>query len=86
MGEGYYQNGTEWDFKQAVKWYRLSANQGNANAQYQLGRCYFIGEGVEQDVREAIKWFRLLANQKSLPMHRYYEWILAHFQTQEDGY
>ena len=35
------------DYGEAVKWYRKSAEQGNAKAQYNLGCCYDFGEGVE---------------------------------------
>ena len=48
---------------EAVKWYRLAAEQGNARAQYNLGYAYDNGEGVEQDYVEAVKWFRLAAEQ-----------------------
>ena len=41
------------DYKEAVKWYRLAAEQGNANAQYNLGVMYDNGEGVPQDYKEA---------------------------------
>ena len=51
------------DYKEAVKWYRLAADQGNASAQYNLGAMYENGQGVPQDYREAMKWYRLAANQ-----------------------
>ena len=34
----------------------LAAEQGNANAQYNLGRRYFSGDGVVKDEAEAVKW------------------------------
>ena len=49
--------------KEAVKWYRLSAEQGNANAQLFLGGMYDEGRGVTQDYKEAVKWYRLAAEQ-----------------------
>ena len=33
-------------FPEAVKWYRLAADQGNSGAQYALGVKYADGEGV----------------------------------------
>ena len=39
------------------------ANQGNPDAQLQLGRLYYNGEGVRQDYAEAFKWFKLSADQ-----------------------
>ena len=32
--------------------YTLSANQGDARAQYNLGVCYGNGDGVEQDMKK----------------------------------
>ena len=43
--------------------YRVEAEQGNAEAQYNLGYCYVFGEGVDQDYAEAVKWYRKAAEQ-----------------------
>ena len=51
------------DYKEAVKWYRLAADQGYASAQFLLGTMYFNGQGVPQDYKEAVKWYRLAAEQ-----------------------
>jgi TPR repeat protein len=53
----------EQDYKEAVKWFRLAAEKGNADAQFFLGQSYFFGDGVSQDSTEAVKWFRLAAEQ-----------------------
>ncbi len=42
---------------------RAAAEQGNAAAQYALGRMYHNGEGVPQDSAEALRWFTLSAGQ-----------------------
>lgn len=39
------------------------ANSGDANAQYELGDCYYSGEGVPQDYNEAVKWWKKSAEQ-----------------------
>ena len=57
--EAYYAS----DYKEAVKWYRLAADQGYARAQDRLGLMYFDGEVVPQDHAEAAKWYRLAADQ-----------------------
>jgi TPR repeat protein len=49
--------------KQAVKWYRKAAEQGDAGAQYNLGVMYGTGQGVQQDHKQAVKWFRMAAEQ-----------------------
>jgi clan AA aspartic protease (TIGR02281 family) len=63
MGIRYLQ-GTEvtQDFKEAVKWFRLAADKGNAKALGFLGAIFHDGgEGVAKDYREAVKWYRLAA-------------------------
>jgi TPR repeat protein len=39
------------------------AEHGNAEAQYNLGRAYHMGEGVLRDKAEAVKWCRKAAEQ-----------------------
>ena len=60
-----YQNGhgVAKDSAEAVKWYRLAADQGLADAQFVLGVMYHTGQGVPQDYAEAMKWYRLAADQ-----------------------
>ena len=51
--------GVTQDFAEAMKWYRLAAEQGLAAALYNLGRIYAFGRGVPQDYVDAVKWYRL---------------------------
>ena len=44
------------DQKEAVRWYRKAAEQGDAYAQYWLGEMYRDGEGVVQDLVMAYVW------------------------------
>ncbi len=46
------------DYEEAVKWYRRSADKGNVDAQYALGRMYENGIGVVQNYEESAKWYR----------------------------
>jgi TPR repeat protein len=48
---------------QAAFWYRRSAEQGNAEAQYRLGVLYERGDGVAKDVAQAAAWYRRAADQ-----------------------
>ena len=43
--------------------YRLAAERGDANAQYNLGLMYAKGEGVPEDDVQAYAWFNLAATQ-----------------------
>jgi TPR repeat protein len=48
----------------AVKYFRLAADQGNAQAQSSLGAAHMEGRGgLEKDDREAVRLFRLSADQ-----------------------
>jgi hypothetical protein len=58
--EGY---GVPQDHAEAVRWFRLAANQGVPNTQYALGVMYQEGKGVLQDHSEAARWYRLAADQ-----------------------
>ncbi len=54
------------DDAEAVRWYRLAAEQGHAVAQVSLGKILLHGGvGVARDRAEAIRWFRLVAAQGS---------------------
>ncbi len=47
----------------AVKWYRKAAEQGAADAQFNLGTMYAKGEGVPEDDVRALAWFNLAVAQ-----------------------
>ena len=50
---------SSWNVKQLQK----AAEQGDAEAQFNLGRYYLFGKGVEKDEKEAVKWLRKSAEQ-----------------------
>ena len=54
-------------YKNSVKWYRLSAEQGYAAGQNALGNRYANGKGIPKDATNALKWRRLAANQGYAP-------------------
>ncbi len=56
-------DGVPKDEAEAVRLYRLAAEQGNATAQINLAVMYAEGRGVPKDVAEAVKWYRLAAEQ-----------------------
>ena len=57
-GDGVPENDAE-----AVKWYRLAAEQGNTNGQLNLGVMYANGEGVPQNNVRAHMWWSVSAAQ-----------------------
>ncbi len=51
------------DYATAIRELRPLAEQGDAEAQYNLGVMYGNGQGVPQDYAEAVKWYRKAAKQ-----------------------
>ena len=51
------------DYITAANWYRKAAEQGLADAQFNLGFMYYKGKGVPQNFAEAAKWYRKAAEQ-----------------------
>ena len=49
----------------AVRWYQLAAEQGYAEAQFNLGVMYASGAGVPQDYVQAHMWFNLAASRST---------------------
>jgi TPR repeat protein len=49
------------DFATALREWRPLAEQGLADAQFNLGFMYRNGDGVPQDDTEAVRWYRLAA-------------------------
>ena len=47
----------------AVRKLKPLAEQGNSEAQFNLGSLYYQGRGVPQDYKEAVKWLRKAAEQ-----------------------
>ena len=52
-----------WALGQDLTETRRLAEQGDADAQFNLGVMYANGEGVLKDEAEAVRWFRLAADQ-----------------------
>ena len=64
LGDLYYiGQGVPQNYVKAAHWYRLAANQGDADAQSLLGVLYYNGQGVPQNYVKAAHWYRLAANQ-----------------------
>jgi TPR repeat protein len=52
-----YREGVEIDMKSAVKYYRLSTDQGNSDGKCSYARCLASGKGVEIDMKSAAKYY-----------------------------
>lgn len=49
------------DEAEAVRWYRLAAERGHADAQYNLGCMLLNGQGTQPDIAEGLRWLQLAA-------------------------
>lgn len=58
--------GVKQDGAQALRFYKLAAEQGVAEAQFALAEIYRYGEAGEADYAEAARWYRRAA-EKGLP-------------------
>ena len=52
-------DGVPRDYVEALRWYRLAAEQEDANAQTNLGEMYANGIGVPKDYIQAHMWLNL---------------------------
>ena len=74
LGNKFY-SGTEvlQDYFEAIKWYKIAAINGSADAQYKIGYMYLNGQGVRQDKSKATEYFGIACdnkNQKGCDMYK----------------
>jgi TPR repeat protein len=66
LGQAYEKgNGVPRNDDQAFKWYHMAAEQGDAEAENNVGVMCRMGEGVGRNKEEAVAWFRKAAHQKN---------------------
>ncbi|WP_288318772.1 tetratricopeptide repeat protein [Xylanibacter caecicola] len=59
-------NETETNYPEAMKYLRMAAEQNDADAMFELGRCYNKGWcGLKEDSEQSLYWFRLAAERNS---------------------
>ena len=64
MGDKYYDGKVmPQDYNEAAKWYRMAAEEGDAQSQNKLGYMLKEGKGVTQNYEEAFRWFSKAADQ-----------------------
>ena len=68
LGDVYYKGeGVPQDYSEALKWYRLAADQGLPESRYMLGIMCDRGDGTPQDYSKAVAWYRQAAEQGYAP-------------------
>ena len=55
--------GVAQDYGEAMTWYLKAAEQGDADAQYNIGFMYNEAQGVSRDYVQACMWLKLAAKQ-----------------------
>ena len=65
IGKMYYDGGwkIEQDYKEAIKWWTKSSEQGYAEAQFYLAICFNYGLGIAEDATQAVYWYEKAAEQ-----------------------
>jgi uncharacterized protein len=62
IGQGFLLgSGVPKNYQKALQWYTSSAENGNRDAQNELGFMYFVGSGVEQDAEKGAAYFHQAA-------------------------
>ena len=54
------------DYKTAFREFKLLAEQGNTDAQNNLGVMYANGMGISQEYKKAVEWYTAAAEQNSI--------------------
>jgi uncharacterized protein len=50
------------NYGEAMRWYRMAADQGNVDAEYNLALLYAKGHGVPPDLGQARQWMQKAAD------------------------
>jgi len=77
----YYYMLNEPDLGQAIRFYKIGAEQGHGRSQYVLGKFYYTGEGVEKDPIIAFLWLEKAAQQEVVPAMYYLGKLYADDQS-----
>jgi TPR repeat protein len=74
-------DGVKQDFTEAMRWYKLAAENGYAFAMYAIGDLYLAGEGVPEDAKTAAEWYQKASDNGEPNGH----WALALRYLYGDG-
>ena len=69
------------DLAEAVKWYRMAAEEGHVQGMFELSKCYTFGFGVRKNSVTAGKWLRKAAEHGHVTAML----LLGHWLLREEG-
>ncbi|MDO9162595.1 MAG: tetratricopeptide repeat protein [Methylococcaceae bacterium] len=58
-----FETSNEANAKSAFEWFKKAAEQGRAESQYAIARCYYEGKGTEQNDKLAFEWAKKSGDQ-----------------------
>ena len=61
----------------AVEWLRRAAEQGRADAKFNLGRMYQFGYGVDKHISTAVEWYRKAEEQGDARAQSYLDDLIS---------
>ena len=70
------------DIQKAISMFELAAEQGNSNAEYQLGKLYCFGQGVPQNLEIGMEWLKASANHGNEYASALLEKVQSHIHRQ----
>lgn len=65
--------GVRQDYAKAMEWYKKAANQGDSDAQLNLGIMYEQGQGVRPNKRTANEWYEMACDSGNQSGCEYYQ-------------
>lgn len=70
------------DIQKAISMFELAAEQGNAYAEYQLGKIYCFGQGVPQNLEVGMEWLKASASHGNEYASALLEKVQSHIHRQ----
>lgn len=65
--------GVPQDYREAIRWLKIAAENGDTAGQISYGLAFFRGNGVKQDPIEALIWFKIAAKKRNPDAIKYAE-------------
>ncbi|MEA3372463.1 MAG: tetratricopeptide repeat protein [Campylobacterota bacterium] len=71
-------------YTEGHEWLSKAADNNEADAQFHLGRIYYLGLGKDQDIKQALNWFKKAARQRHARAYYYLGKIIYDYNPHND--